>query len=57
MMTDVIEEKIELVPVAVKLPHELVVAIENAVASGRYANRSEFIRAALRLLLDKEKRK
>jgi len=57
-MTDTMEEKISgLVPVTMKLPIELVAAIEKVVATGRYANRSEFVRAAVRLLLDKEGRR
>jgi len=54
-MTEEVEKKISgLIPVAVKLPVDLVSAIDRVVATGRYANRSEFVRAAIRTLLDKE---
>jgi len=54
-MTEEVENKIGgLIPVAVKLTVDLVSAIDGVVATGRYANRTEFIRAAVRLLLDKE---
>jgi len=56
-MTEEVEEKIStLVPVAVKLSSNLLMAIDDIVATGRYASRSEFVRAAVRLLLNREKR-
>jgi len=57
MMTERHGKKMtELQPVVVKIPTAVLVEIEGVVETGRYANRSEFIRAAIRKLLDGERR-
>jgi len=57
-MTEEVEKKISgLIPVAVKLTVDLISAIDGVIATGRYANRSEFVRAAVRALLNKEGRR
>jgi len=43
-----------LVILTVKIPKPLVKCINTHVKTGRYANRSEFIRAAIRAQLDRE---
>jgi Arc/MetJ-type ribon-helix-helix transcriptional regulator len=43
-----------LVVISVKLPEDMVMALEELVSIGKYKNRSHAIRAAIRLLLTKE---
>ena len=42
--------------VTVKLPESYLEAIDRLVAAGRYSSRSEFIRAAIEMLLRQELR-
>jgi Arc/MetJ-type ribon-helix-helix transcriptional regulator len=43
-----------LVVISVKLPEDMLMALEELVSIGKYKNRSHAIRAAIRLLLAKE---
>ena len=43
-----------LVIVSVRIPEDMVMALEDLVSIGRYKSRSHAIRAAIRLLLAKE---
>jgi Arc/MetJ-type ribon-helix-helix transcriptional regulator len=43
--------------VTLKLPEEMVKAIDELIRAGRYATRSEFIRAAIREKLEEELRR
>jgi len=47
-------EEGHLVILTVKLPKPLLKRINTLVKNGRYASRSEFIRAAIRAQLDRE---
>jgi len=43
--------------ITLKLPEEMIEAIDELVKMGIYTNRSEFIRAAIREKLEKEQKK
>ena len=43
--------------ITLKLPEEMIEAIDELVKIGRYTSRSEFIRAAIREKLEKEQKK
>jgi len=50
----VVKIRPRLVIVSVKIPEDMVMALEDLVSAGKYKNRSHAIRAAIRLLLAKE---